>query len=68
MRLRAILVAGGEEETRRVRHGAAVVVVDDSGCDCDGSSSRRQMGTGEERGTDDWQQRQGWQGRATDER
>ncbi|RRT58047.1 hypothetical protein B296_00024669 [Ensete ventricosum] len=31
MRLRAFVV-GGEEETRKVRCGAAVVAVDDSGC------------------------------------
>ncbi|RZR96308.1 hypothetical protein BHM03_00025302 [Ensete ventricosum] len=33
MRLRAVIAVGGEEEMRRVRCGAVVADVDDSGCD-----------------------------------
>ncbi|RWV97599.1 hypothetical protein BHE74_00047032 [Ensete ventricosum] len=33
MRLWAIVAIGGEEEMRRVRHGATVAAIDDSGCD-----------------------------------
>ncbi|RWW87886.1 hypothetical protein BHE74_00003271 [Ensete ventricosum] len=36
MRLRAFVAVGGEEETRKVRCGAAVVAIDDSGCNCGG--------------------------------
>ncbi|RRT31777.1 hypothetical protein B296_00058162 [Ensete ventricosum] len=33
MRLQAVVPTGGEEEMRRVRRGAAVAAVDNSGCD-----------------------------------
>ncbi|RRT48949.1 hypothetical protein B296_00014905 [Ensete ventricosum] len=35
MRLWDFIAADGEEETRRVRHGATVAIVDDSGCNCE---------------------------------
>ncbi|RWW88738.1 hypothetical protein BHE74_00002375 [Ensete ventricosum] len=45
MRLLAFVAAIGEEETRRVRRGTTVAVVDDSGCDCDKGGRGSNEGT-----------------------
>ncbi|RZS27773.1 hypothetical protein BHM03_00061308 [Ensete ventricosum] len=43
MRLWAIVAVSGEEEMRRVRRGAMVTVVDDSGCNCKDNNERQRQ-------------------------
>ncbi|RZR93734.1 hypothetical protein BHM03_00022295 [Ensete ventricosum] len=59
MKLWAIVAIGGEEEMRRVRHGATVAAIDDSGCDW---KQRRKKMAADDNGREQLLQRRGGSG------